>query len=302
MPHRDNCLPNHAVHTWGTVIYRRGSWERSFDFHEVVEFSLANQTPHRSSAQKHACGTPYLIFPHAHRDRQTGWMFQWNRNRTYWRPFIMLSAKILFPFRFLYRAEQNLVSATYSTQNLRIRPTKFTSMNQIKILCCIFAANFRKSFVNTVEIVACPLCLYHGLRKRIFKLLSKRLLASLFTQQHLLNMLMIRHQLWRSMCGSIPRLYVFVRRNIFCARKYKYLLPKIYCVPGNIFNSPGFIFLLQNHFFVLEIIFCATEIFSTSPDFCFTARILVFAPRKHFYVPQKLKCIPRNFIYFPENI
>ena len=47
-----------------------------------------------------------------------------------------------------------------------------------------------KFFVNTVEIVACPLCLYHGLRKRIFKLLSKRLLASLFTQQHLLDMLM----------------------------------------------------------------------------------------------------------------
>ena len=40
------------------------------------------------------------------------------------------------------------------------------------------------------------------------------------------------------------------QKYILCAEKKKYLIPKIYCVPGNIFNSPGFIFLLQKYFYL----------------------------------------------------
>ena len=85
--------------------------------------------------------------------------------------------------------------------------------------------------------------------------------------------------------GSIPRLQIFVLKNIF--------------VRGNIFNSPGFFFALKTFLFVPENIFCARKKFQPPPDFCFCSPKTFWCSAEIVGHPPKFNSLPRKFLFIP---
>ena len=96
---------------------------------------------------------------------------------------------------------------------------------------------------------------------------------------------------------------MFVSRNTFCARKNKYLIPKIYCVPGNIFNYilchrnifnlPGFLFYCPDFSFCSPKTFlCSTEIEVYPPEF-------YLLPRK--YLVHPIYFVSHALIFFDSS-